>query len=418
MKPVLEKKTQAAPAEVPEPAVDVLTAIKRVKKRKSPMPRISWHLVHWPNTLFLMGTLLVTLIGVPIYLWNYGLNAFQVTLFLVFFMSTGISITLGYHRLFSHLSFKATWPVRLLTLLFGAAAFENSALCWAADHRRHHKFVDHEEDPYDISKGFFHAHMGWILFRLQEDSPLDFVRDLEEQPLVSWQNRHYRTIAIMMGLVLPTVIGWCWGGWSAALGGFLMAGVARVVAVHHMTFLINSLCHTLGNRPYSTRCTARDSSLMAFFTFGEGYHNFHHEFQHDYRNGVKFWHFDPTKWCIWLLHQLGLVAQLRRVPAEKIMMAEVAEQQRQLTAILDARPVPLAENIHRLLRTAQEQLHQASLNWERRKEAYAQAAERKVEASRQRIAELRREFREAAKNLHAAVRQWRETHQLVQAALA
>src|SRR6185312_3004705 len=113
-------------------------------------------------------------------------------------------------------------------------------------------------------------------------------------------------IAILMGFVLPTALGWMVGGWWTALGSLLIAGVARVVFVHHMTFFINSMCHTLGRQPYSSRCTARDSALMAWLTFGEGYHNFHHEYQHDYRNGVKPWQFDPTKWCIWLLYKTGL----------------------------------------------------------------------------------------------------------------
>jgi stearoyl-CoA desaturase (delta-9 desaturase) len=115
----------------------------------------SWRLVNWPNCLFLLGTLFLSVTAVPAYIWRNGLEWFQVALFFAFFITTGLSITLGYHRLFSHLTFKAKWPVRLFTLLFGAAAFENSVLCWAADHRRHHKFVDHDDDPYNISKGFF-----------------------------------------------------------------------------------------------------------------------------------------------------------------------------------------------------------------------------------------------------------------------
>jgi stearoyl-CoA desaturase (delta-9 desaturase) len=278
--------------------------------------------------------LLLSVTATPAYFWYTGLSAFQVALFLFFFTATGLSITLGYHRLFSHLSFKASLPVRLFTLLFGAAAFENSALRWAADHRRHHRLVDHDEDPYAISKGFFHAHVGWILFRHPPDTSLVWAKDLQHDRLVAWQHRYYVLIAVLMGFGLPTALGWIAGGWSSALGSLLLAGVTRVVFVHHMTFFINSLCHTMGRQPYSSRCTARDSALMAWFTFGEGYHNFHHAFQHDYRNGVKPWQFDPTKWCIWLLHKAGLVRQLRRVPDEKVLLAQVAEQQRQIADAL------------------------------------------------------------------------------------
>ena len=382
------------------------------------MMRIPWKSVDWKNSVFLIGTFLVTLIAVPLYLWRFGLGQFQATLFAVFFVCTGISITLGYHRLFSHRTFKASWPVRLFTLLFGAAAFENSVLRWAADHRRHHKFVDGDDDPYDITKGFFHAHIGWILFKLKPEARADNVTDLQQDRLVMWQQRHYYRIAVLMGFALPAAIAWVWGGWSAALGGFLMAGMARVVLVQHMTFFINSLCHTVGGQPYSTRCTARDSAFMALFTFGEGYHNFHHEFQHDYRNGVKPWQFDPTKWSIWLLHKLGLVDELRRVPAEKIQLKEIAEKQRQLDLRLNAKAVQLPERTHAMLQVAQERLRQAVENWERRKNEYVLATERRIAASREKIAELRGEFELAAAHLRAAIQQWKEAHGIVQTQFA
>ena len=139
-----------------------------------------------------------------------------------------------------------------------------------------------------------------------------------------WQHRNIHWIAASVSFVLPTVIGYAWGGWRSALGAFLIAGVARLVVLQHCTFCINSLCHYHGTRPYSSKCSARDSWLMAIVTLGEGYHNYHHEFQYDYRNGVKPWQIDPTKWLIWLLSRFGLVQKLRRVPPEKIVLAELA----------------------------------------------------------------------------------------------
>ena len=121
--------------------------------------------------------------------------------------------------------------------------------------------------------------------------------------------------------MLPAAIGYAWGGWTAALGAFLIAGVARVVAVQLCTFCINSLCHYIGKQTYSSRCSARDSWLMSLVTFGEGYHNYHHEFPYDYRNGVKPWQFDPTKWIIWMLSKVGLA---RWGPARTILCAEFA----------------------------------------------------------------------------------------------
>jgi stearoyl-CoA desaturase (Delta-9 desaturase) len=278
--------------------------------------------INWTTSAFLIGTLVLTLTAVPLYLYHFGLDWFQVTLFFVMFFACGFSVSLGYHRLFSHLTFKASWPVRLFTLIFGAAAFENSVLMWASEHRRHHKHVDHDDDPYCISKGFFHAHIGWLIFKLDSDQPYDNVADLQTDKLIVWQDRHVQTIAVLVSLGVPSILGFLWNGWQGALGGVLIAGVARIVALQHCTFLINSACHTIGRQPYSTKCSARDSLWLALFTFGEGYHNYHHEFQHDYRNGVKPWQFDPTKWIIWTLSKLRFTKNLRRVPADRIRMAE------------------------------------------------------------------------------------------------
>jgi stearoyl-CoA desaturase (delta-9 desaturase) len=292
--------------------------------------RIPFEKVNWLISSFLIGTLFLAVTAVPVYLWFFGLSTFQVVLFFAMFFACGFSVTLGYHRLFSHRTFEAHWLVRLFTLIFGAAAFENSVLLWACEHRSHHKHVDHDDDPYCISKGLFHAHMGWLLFKLDPPPPFDNVADLKKDPLVVLQNRYIHWIAALVAFVFPATLGFIWGGWSCALGAFLIAGVARVVVLQHCTFCINSLCHYFGAQPYSSKCSARDSWLMAIVTFGEGYHNYHHEFQYDYRNGVKPWQIDPTKWMIWTLSKLGLVRKLRRVPTEKIVLAELAEAQRQL----------------------------------------------------------------------------------------
>ena len=299
------------------------------------MNRIPFHRVNWITSSYLIGTALIALIGLPIYLVKVGLDGFQLGMCGFYLLATMLSITVGYHRLFSHLSFKAKLPVRLFTLVFGACAFENSCLDWASDHRRHHKHVDHDEDPYDITKGFFWAHIGWLMFKLNPEPPMDNVNDLRKDKWIMWQYRYVHWIGLVVGLVIPMTLGFCWNlshgmdPWTGALGGFLIAGVARIVVAQHCTFFINSLCHTVGRQPYSTQHTARDSGIMALFTFGEGYHNFHHEFQHDYRNGVKPWQWDPTKWTIWMLSKLGLVDGLRRVPDSRILLAEMREARHQ-----------------------------------------------------------------------------------------
>jgi stearoyl-CoA desaturase (Delta-9 desaturase) len=278
--------------------------------------------VNWITSWFLIGTLTLTLTALPPYLWYFGLDWFQVSLFFVMLAATGFSISVGYHRLFSHITFQASWPVRLFTLIFGAGAFENSALMWASEHRRHHKHVDHDEDPYSISKGFFYAHIGWLIFKLKPDPPFDNVPDLWKDKLVCWQHRYVQIIAVVVSVVVPAMAGALWNGWRGALGAVLISGVARIVVLQHCTFLINSACHVFGTQPYSLKCSARDSWFLALFTFGEGYHNYHHEFQHDYRNGVKPWNIDPTKWIIWTLSKLGLTRNLRRVSIEKIRLAQ------------------------------------------------------------------------------------------------
>jgi stearoyl-CoA desaturase (delta-9 desaturase) len=282
--------------------------------------------IRWLNSIFLISTVFVTLIGFPIFCYYFGgqINWWlHGIMFAVMFVASGLSITLGYHRLFAHLSFKAKWPVKFLTAVFGATALENSVLEWCSDHRRHHKHTDEDDDPYNIQRGFIYAHMGWILLRpIGGDWPLTNVNDLKKDPLLRWQHKWWGPIGIFVGFGLPALIGFLTGGGVGALAGFLIAGVARLVMVHHMTFFINSLCHTVGTQPYSKRCSAKDSWLMALFTFGEGYHNFHHEFQHDYRNGVKPWQFDPTKWIIWILSKLGWTYDLRKASGKKILFAE------------------------------------------------------------------------------------------------
>ena len=358
--------------------------------------RIPFEKVNWLISSFLIGTLFLALTAVPAYVWFFGIDRFQVILFFVMFFAIGFSITLGYHRLFSHLTFQAHWMIRLFTLVFGAGAFENSALLWACEHRSHHKHVDHDDDPYCISKGLFHAHIGWLLFKLDPGPPFDNVTDLQKDPLVMWQHRNIHWLAALVSFVLPTVIGYAWGGWHSALGAFLIAGVARLVVLQHCTFCINSLCHYIGSRPYSSKCSARDSWLMAMVTLGEGYHNFHHEFQYDYRNGVKPWQIDPTKWLIWTLSKLRLVQKLRRVPKEKIMLAELMEAQRQLEAKL-ATP-GLAEAAAACFASAYHRLQNAAKKWTDQKA-------QRIEVTREMLSDLRSEIRNATRVLRCSTAQ-------------
>ena len=278
--------------------------------------------ISWTNTAFLLGTLLVAAIGTPLYLWRYGLGWPETLTFLGLWLAVGLSITAGYHRLFAHKTYQASRPVRLFFLIFGAAGLENTVLKWAADHRVHHSHVDSERDPYNATKGFFWSHIGWIFFESTPPSQT-VVRDLAEDPLVQWQDRWYVTIGLTVALGIPLVVGLLT---HRVLGCLLIGGVLRIVVSHHATFFINSLCHIIGRQPYSREHSARDSSVMAFLAFGEGYHNYHHSFPFDYRNGIRGWHFDPAKWMIWCLARLGLARDLRRASDVAILKAKVRIQ--------------------------------------------------------------------------------------------
>ena len=228
----------------------------------------------------------------------------------------GMGITFGYHRLFAHRSFKAHPVVQFLAMLCGSAALQNTILKWSSDHRTHHNNLDTEEDPYSITKGFFHAHIGWII----EDKPVEIkgVHDLEKNPIVKFQHKYYWAIGIGLSFVLPMVIGAFYG---RPLGGLLWGGFLRITLVHHFTFFINSLCHFAGKRPFEPESTARDAWWVAFFTFGEGFHNFHHKFQWDYRNGIRWYDFDPGKWTIKFLSFFKLTSDIRRVEEYIILKA-------------------------------------------------------------------------------------------------
>jgi stearoyl-CoA desaturase (delta-9 desaturase) len=188
--------------------------------------------------------------------------------------------------------------------------------------------------------------------------------------------------------------------------------------MHHGTFFINSLCHYIGKQPYSSTNTAKDSWITAIFTFGEGYHNFHHEFQHDYRNGVKPWQFDPTKWITWTLAKLGLAKNLRRVPNEKIMLSEISQKNKILAQQISSTPQPVCEKAQALFAEAGEKLHSAAETWERAKSEYAKAAQKKLELTKEQLAELRTQMESAVAELRSAMNEWHSAHHQLAVQLA
>jgi stearoyl-CoA desaturase (delta-9 desaturase) len=272
----------------------------------------------WPSIIFIAVITVATLVLCPLYLWHYDLTAAEIAFFVFYAFASSFSITLGYHRLFSHVAFKAAWPIRLFVLFFGGAAFEKSAMAWAALHRLHHRYTDTDRDPYNIKRGFFYAHVGWVLVKGRRYD-YSIVRDLARDPMVAFQDRHYVIWSHVSGLIIPLLVGAWIGGWTYAI---LFPVAARIFLVLNSAFCINSIAHTFGDRPFDPKSSARDHWLGVVLTNGEGYHNFHHRFPTDYRNGVRWYHWDPTKWLIWIFSFFGLTSNLNRASDDAISRTE------------------------------------------------------------------------------------------------
>jgi stearoyl-CoA desaturase (delta-9 desaturase) len=266
--------------------------------------------------MLLFGLIVMTtIIGLPVYAYFYDFSWVDWSMFVMLYMFTGLGITVGYHRLITHRSFKCPKWVEAAFLIAGGMALENSALRWAGDHIRHHARCDQEEDPYNATLGFWHSHCGWIFWKDPNRDPKYATRLLQD-PLIMWQNKYYLPI-VLTGLALPFVVGLIYNGWIGGIGCFLLAGLARAFFVLNSTFFINSICHIWGDQPHGTSNSSRDSWWISLLTFGEGYHNYHHMYQSDYRNGVRWYNFDPSKWLIWTLNKLGLAYDLRRQSSEQ-----------------------------------------------------------------------------------------------------
>jgi len=377
-----------------------MTKPTSVTQKKSTCP--SWP-INWVNTFFLVITGLIALIGMPLYLYFMGISWPLVGVFVFYLAATGFSITGGYHRLFAHRAYDVSRPVKLFFLLFGAAACENSVLKWAADHREHHRFVDQEADPYNIQRGFFFAHMGWIFIQRPANISPDNVGDLLQNPLVRWQHRSYVPIAILVGGVLPLVVGYFLGD---AWGCFLLAGVTRTVIIHHSTFLINSLCHYMGNQPYSLKDSSRDSALVALLTLGEGYHNFHHRFQYDFRNGVRWYHFDPTKWLIKTLEIFRLAKDLQRAPEVHIFKARLDMQRGRVEERLSGLSQEFRAAMEQKITATHVALLTAYSRWRNLKTEYRSVRET-VDNKRQKlILELRHDLQRARSHFLTTQASW------------
>lgn len=281
---------------------------------------------NWATSLFILSYHALLILALPIYLYfftpSWGLLA--TTAILVYL--TGLSITVGYHRLYSHLTYKTNRAVELVLLFLGTLATQGSALRWAFDHRYHHAFIDTEDDPYSIKKGFWYAHFTWM-FEKPRQIENKVVSDLIRNPLINFQHRYYGLLMIASNALVFLFVGWFFQDY---FGAFVFAWLLRTFILHHMTWFINSLAHVWGSRVFCKEFSAVDNYVISLLTFGEGYHNYHHTFAHDYRTGIKWYHFDPSKWTIWTLHKLGLATKLRKIPHHFIEEKLLLDQKFQL----------------------------------------------------------------------------------------
>jgi stearoyl-CoA desaturase (delta-9 desaturase) len=259
---------------------------------------------NWDIFAFIVFYHIMVIAMIPVAIDVASWGAFW--LFLVTYIIGGMSITVGYHRLYAHKAYSANRFFEWCILLGSTLSLEMSALMWSHDHRIHHNHVDTDKDPYSIKKGFWYAHVLW-LFDYERDYNKSLVPDLLKNPRVVFQDRHYLALVLLVNLTI-FFIGWLMVG---PLASFYFGVLLRLAMIHHSTWFINSLCHTIGSKTYARELSAVDNAILALLTFGEGYHNYHHAFAADYRNGIRWYHFDPSKWTIWICSKLGMTEKLR-----------------------------------------------------------------------------------------------------------
>src|SRR5919199_1362167 len=241
-------------------------------------------------------------------LWHELLGWSDIVVFAIMYVITGLGVTVGFHRLFTHRSFKTGPTVRAVLAVLGSAAIEGPVIAWVADHRKHHTFSDKPGDPHSphvdhgvglrgALRGLAHAHVGWLFIHTQRGLKTRYARDL---------------------LAAPFLLGWAiTGSVVGGLTGLLWGGAVRMLVVHHATYSINSLCHFFGRRRFCTGDESRNLWWLSFFTFGEAFHNNHHAFPTSFRHGLDRWAFDPSAWVIWALEKTGLAWDVVRVSPER-----------------------------------------------------------------------------------------------------
>jgi stearoyl-CoA desaturase (delta-9 desaturase) len=280
--------------------------------------RSFWARLNKLNCIIVFGTPLLALYGVCTihkFVWQTWLSA------VIYYIWTGLGITAGYHRLWSHGSWKCNKILETFLMIGATGSLQGSIKWWCLLHRAHHRWTDTDSDPYNSQRGFWYAHVGWLLFDNIHVNAHIPMKDLKSNSIVRWQHNNYAWFGPFMALIFPTIVGYLFCG--DIRGGFYIAGALRLLFVHHATWFVNSLAHYIGKQSYDDTISPRDSLITGLLTLGEGYHNFHHEFPYDYRNGVKWYDYDPTKWFIYSMKCLGFAYNLNKFPINEIVKGEI-----------------------------------------------------------------------------------------------
>jgi Fatty-acid desaturase len=240
---------------------------------------------------------------------------------LALFWTRMFCITAGYHRYFSHRSYKLGRPLQFLLALGATTSMQKGPLWWAANHRHHHRYSDEPQDVHSPKRGFWWSHVGWILCDKFFSTKMDQIPDFAKFPELRWLDRY----CLVPPLTLAAIIGLL-GGWSALWIGFFLS----TVMLWHATFTVNSLAHVFGRRRYATTDTSRNSLLIGLLTMGEGWHNNHHHFQASANQGFFWWEIDVTFYVLNVLKWLGLARDLKKPPREALRRNLIKEGHRDI----------------------------------------------------------------------------------------
>ncbi len=272
----------------------------------------------------------VGFIAAVVFTWGWGIDWPTLAVFAVMYFGTGIGVTVGYHRLFTHRAFETSRPVRAALGVLGSMAVEGPVLFWVAVHRRHHQHADGEEDPHSphlhggglrgMLQGLWHAHCGWLL--VEHSAGLSrYVGDLRKDPLMRRISALF-PLWVLLGLLLPTIAGGLLAmSWKGALLGFLWGGLARIFLVHHVTWSINSVCHLWGYKSFRGDDESRNNIVFGVLAMGEGWHNNHHAFPTSARHGLRWWEIDASYYIIRAMEAVGLAWKVR-VPQSQAIAAK------------------------------------------------------------------------------------------------